>query len=146
MKPFGVSTVLVAALVAVGTVGAGDAAKKELERLQGTWKVLKLDKGGDPARADELQNWRTVITGDKFVMKTGKRDDEARLRLDPSKKPATIDLLNDKDKQHVVGIYKLEGDKLTLCFALDGKPQRPREFIAGRGSGNVLLILQREKK
>ena len=40
-----------------------------------------------------------------------------------------------KDRgERVLGIYKLEGDRLTICRAAPGKP-RPSEFKAEKGSG-----------
>jgi len=147
MKRLGISAVLAAALVGAGAPGGeGDAAKKALARLQGTWKILKFMKGGDLEPADEVQKMRVVIAGDKLTVRTGKKDDEARIALDPSKKPPTIDIHPPREKKPVRGIYKLEKDQLTICFTPDGKEQRPTEFTSTQKAGTSLLVLEREKK
>jgi len=47
------------------------------------------------------------------------------------------------DGDHVVpGIYKLEGDTLTICTDEDG---RPTEFTANAGSGRQLMVLKRKR-
>jgi len=49
-----------------------------------------------------------------------------------------------KRGEHVPGIYKLEGDVLTICTASPGQP-RPEQFKADKGSGRTLQTFQRER-
>ena len=145
----GTLAVVALGLVCTGALGGGDAAKKRQERLQGTWAVLKLVKAGQPAPADEVQKTRLVITGDKLTVKSdGKRDEVSRFTLDPSKKPATIDIRPEdgKDKSgSLPGIYKFEKGQLVLCFAQDGKA-RPTEFASTQETDTTLAVLERVKK
>lgn len=50
----------------------------------------------------------------------------------------------NEDVPNASGIYKLEGDKLTMCYRIDGK--RPENFESGPKSGNWLITLKRVKK
>ena len=59
--------------------------------------------------------------------------------------PDSVDLKPEKGSQDKVkAIYKLEGDKLTICFALDGK-DRPKEFATKDGSFTILMTWQKDK-
>jgi uncharacterized protein (TIGR03067 family) len=146
MKRFGVSAVLVIALVAAGTAGDGDAAKKELQRLQGTWKVLKMLMEGKPVPDEMIEKAQVVVSGHKATVKIGEKDETAFITVDPTKKPAAIDVRPEKEKGVIKGIYKLEKDRLTVCIA--GKPDapRPKEFTSTEESGTGLIVLERVKK
>ena len=63
----------------------------------------------------------------------GKSFAGTRIELDPSRDPRAIDVIPDggKDRgERVLGIYKLEDDRLTICMAAPGKP-RP-DGVQGR--------------
>jgi uncharacterized protein (TIGR03067 family) len=75
--------------------------------------------------------------------------------VDPSKKPATIDLVftDEKNKgEKVLGIYALENDELKICLNTKFRPSkkddpRPTEFATKSGGpGRLLFVLKREKK
>ena len=73
--------------------------------------------------------------------------DESTFRLDGSARPRAVDLRltggPDKGKS-VLGIYKLEGDRLTICAGIGDK--RPREFTTKAGDLQVIVVYQRQKK
>jgi uncharacterized protein (TIGR03067 family) len=142
----GTLAVVAFGLVCTGALGGGDAARKEQERLQGTWKVLKMVDSGRPGPADEVQKTRLVVAGDKLtVQMDGKPEELATFTLDPGKKPAAIDIRPAKGRELVKGIYKLEKDQLHICFAKDGK-DRPKEFASTQEARSSLVVLERVKK
>ena len=63
--------------------------------------------------------------------------------LDPDRPAKHIDFVDDKDVSEV-GIYKLDGDVLTMCFAAPGEP-RPMAFTTGEESKNWVIVLKRVK-
>jgi len=70
--------------------------------------------------------------------------------LDPGKQPKTIDMHGSRTladgtrkTQVLLGIYKLENDRLTLAYRQDGP--RPEKFESTRGSRVTLLVLERPK-
>jgi uncharacterized protein (TIGR03067 family) len=139
-------------LVAVGLLLAADDAKdevkKELARFEGTWKWVVLEAEKTKLSEEELKHPRLKIMGDKFTVTEESGTFSGTFKVDPSKKPKTIDVTvtdgQDKGKTYL-GIYELEGDTYKVCVDPEGK-NRPTEFAIKPGSGHVLEVLKREKK
>ncbi len=124
---------------------AADAPPKaELNKLAGHWQVTQQEHGGKKVPAKKLAALAVDVAGDRMTTREGDEvKEEARIvRLDSKEKPAAIDLKADKVVQ---GIWKLDGDVLTICVAEPGK-DRPREFAAKEGTGHTLLVLKKVKK
>jgi uncharacterized protein (TIGR03067 family) len=123
--------------------------KKDEDRLQGEWKVQSLENAGKKAEPKEFANWKLIVSGDKMKALDGKDVmDEYSFRLDPAAKPPAIDMTilagESKDKT-LVGIYRLEGDTLTVCVSEPGKRDRPKEFRTTEKESHLLLVFQRLK-
>jgi uncharacterized protein (TIGR03067 family) len=138
-------------IVAVGLLVAADdpkeEAKKELEKLKGTWQITAAEREGQ--KTDDLNKSKLVVTGDTFtVEENGKELFKGSVKLDPSKKPKTIDWMimdGDGKGKTALGIYTLDGDNLQLCWGQPGK-ERPSGFTAKAGTRDLLVVLKREKK
>lgn len=141
-----------AAIVAIGLVTciasaqpAGDAAAKELKLFQGKWMaVFAQGIDGQPLPDEALRTTSLTVEGDKFTLKTADSTVEGTFKIDPTKKPKTIDVFTaeSKDKPLVMGIYQIDGEVRRSCFALPdkGRPDRIR-----KESGYVVLEWKRAK-
>ena len=117
--------------VAVGMVilgGAGaddrDAAKKELDRLQGEWTLVSATRDGKDMPAERVKGYKNTVKDDKFTITSdGKTAEEGALKLDPSKKLKEIDMILAEGNKTALGIYELSGDTQKICTG--SADQRP---------------------
>jgi uncharacterized protein (TIGR03067 family) len=124
---------------------AGDAATRaDLKRLQGRWKPVLLERAGETVADSSLPGARFEVKGDALLFKAGDKTLlDVRVRLNPTKKPAEIDLVPVGGKgKPVLAIYRLEGKWLTLCWPL-GEDQRRPEAFGEKGRDVATLTLER---
>jgi uncharacterized protein (TIGR03067 family) len=102
------------------------------------WVGESAESRGEPLAADKVKQMRLEFEGAKLrVTHPGKPVQEGTFKLDPDASPKEIDAIRNDD-QVSRGIYKLDGDTLTVCMG-DVSPNRPREFRTGPDTGPVLL-------
>jgi uncharacterized protein (TIGR03067 family) len=138
--------VLFAALAIPAAAGAQDDAAKAAKKLEGTYEALEILIDGKPS--DKAKDVASVVIKDGTItVKTGKKDEPATFTVDPSKKPAHIDLMGGSDRK-IEGIYEAKesakGLELTIAFPRGGKGERPKDF-KGEGMNEMVLKLLRKK-
>jgi uncharacterized protein (TIGR03067 family) len=116
-------------------------------QLNGTWVLVRGEQDGKPLPEDAIQGIKMVIDGDKYTLIVGGERMVSTLHLDPTKKPKSIDAKATggpyKDKT-LLGIYRIEGDEFTVCFAAPGK-ERPKDFTTKSGTGTFVHVWKRHK-
>lgn len=119
----------------------------ELRRHQGTWRVVSFVHDGQEADPEVMASIRRTVEGARVIWsRDGKRFSATGLELDPGATPPALDLIPEggpRRGERVLGIYRLEGDRLTICVADPGTP-RPDTFSAATGGRRTLMILERE--
>jgi uncharacterized protein (TIGR03067 family) len=133
---------LVISISFVAAANAQDDAKKDLDKLQGTWKAEKMIFMGEDAPADVVGKFTLTCKGSEFIP-SDNASDVATIKLDTTAKPKAIDL-TEKNKKVSLGIYELDGDTLKLCFAEPGT-DRPKAFESAKGSKVFYIVMKREK-
>jgi uncharacterized protein (TIGR03067 family) len=142
MKPI-VLTFLAFGLLVAGDEPKSKDAKKEAEKLRGTWTFSKMERDGRDL-TDQFGGVEVVFEAEKF----SSPGIEAAFTLDPSKSPKAMDISYKEGPaagQTIKAIYKLEGETLTICRALAKADDRPKEFAAPAGSGRFLFQFKRNK-
>jgi uncharacterized protein (TIGR03067 family) len=118
--------------------------KAELARLKGDWVVVSLERDGK-ADASMVGAIRTQSEQEyTLTPKTGAKVSGTK-SINPTAKLKTFDMKPTSGKykdKTLLGIYQLDGDKLTMCFAEPGQ-ERPTEFASK--AGLVLVVHERKK-
>lgn len=119
--------------------------KKDLDLLQGSWRVTALEMDGQKTPADMLADARVEVKGNRFQSTGMGAVYEGTLELDAAKKPAHLDMKFEAgpEKGNINrGIYEVKGDTWKLCLATRGDA-RPSKFAATPGTGIVVETLVR---
>jgi len=141
------ASVLILALV-VAAPAKKDSDAKEAS-IVGEWAGEKAVAGGQEKPVPEGGITFTFAADGKLTVKEGPREkpDTGSYKLDPKKDPSEIDIIPPLEKKDppIAGIYKLDGDTLTLCFS-KGKGGRPTKFESPEGSDTIVMTLKRVKR
>lgn len=113
---------------------------------EGEWKLVELIHGGMPGQMEYLGATVTIKDGN-FSVASARRTEAFTFTFDAKAAPATLDLVSgEKGVGTVVpAIYKLDGEKLTICF-VHGGGERPTKFESPANGNTALLVLERVKK
>ena len=124
---------------------AAKDTKKDPDTLVGEWAAESLVKGGKPAKVHEGTGL-TFGPGGKVLLSERGKDVEATYTSDAKKAPPHLDIVvpGGGAGPTLTGIYKRDGDTLTLAFGPDG--ERPAKFESADGSKVMLMVLKRKKK
>ena len=127
--------------------------------IEGNWVVISQTESGksvsgaeSPRRCEFQDHWFRVVElfPNEKIVKVQHLG--GLYTMDASKQPKTITIYKHKLQsdehanyrdQELLGIYKFDGDRLTIAYR-QGEP-RPEKFESPPGSGVTLLVLERPK-
>lgn len=142
-----VGIVLLAALYTAANEPQPEAVTKELKLLQGTWRAVAGEEGGEKAPGKEVARLTMIFDGDKFSASVGILPImSGTIQLDPTKSPKTMNLLIKKGRSQgrvAEAIYEFDGKELKICLGELGG-DRPTEFKSD--NGRHLMAYKREKR
>jgi uncharacterized protein (TIGR03067 family) len=129
-----------------------DAAAKALQQFQGTWTLEAVEANGMKLDAQAMKNAGQeiilIVREARFTLKLKRGDMEGTLTLDATRQPRAYNAKGTDPEgmtHEVVGIYKIDGDTLTVCAVAAGK-ERPTEFKADAGSEAVIQVFKKNKQ
>ena len=126
--------------------------KEEPPTPEGEWEVQSVtSNGGQSAVAPGLR-YTFTADGKWLIHRNGKETSPGLARgftTNPKANPPSVDLFTNTaaaNGSRLIGIFKIDGDTLTICGTRTKGAERPTKFEAPSGSGNVLYVLKRAKK
>jgi len=137
-------------LMTGGVVAADelDAGAEDTKALQGLWHAVELQANGQVAPAEATKAFQVEFKGERIVFNPATEACKHTFAVNPSAKPKAMDLMAGdgpkKGPKLPCAIYKLEGDKLTICLDKEGTAgSRPTEFRTAAGDGFAMIVLER---
>jgi uncharacterized protein (TIGR03067 family) len=120
--------------------------KTDQELIKGTWRIVGLESGGKTQSEKGISGNTFEFSKVKGVdtvvlMERAYPPVEFAYSLDPTKSPKEINLATKGNR--ALGIYKLEGDDLTICLSLGGS--RPADFATRAGGDTETFTLKRNR-
>ncbi len=121
-------------------------AKQDLQKLEGTWKLVASERQGK--KQDDPSKTEWIIKGNQLtVTVSGAKMHVGTIALDPAKNPKELTVTYTdgvwKGFSHPA-LYILNGDQLKVCRFGAPNAARPKEF-AGKGV-NQIDYFERQKK
>lgn len=139
---------LLSLALALGFISLAGAEDKK-DPSAGKWVVESVIRDG---KAIDAYKGGTRINGGGKYSFTPPADSKippstGSYTIDLSKTPNTFDAVakgGTFDGKTLLGIFKVDGDTLTMAFAEPGK-ERPTKFESAAGSGVVLAVYKKAK-
>ncbi len=128
------------------------AVERDRSKIAGEWTISELVIDGNPVSAEDRSKLRVKneIDGTWTLISEGRSIGGGTSTLIPGEQPKQIDFKltrGDGAGREFVGIYKLDGDRRTLCFAAR-QPEadqqgRPQSFTSQAGQQHILVRFER---
>ena len=127
----------------VGTASFG-ADSVNPNAIEGVWACSDATNGGQKIPDEKASQLRLTLTTDRFKTQLGEQVlFESTYTLDTTKSPVEIEMIGtegDLKGKPALGIIKLNGGILTLCYVLPGGGERPKTFESQPGSKTTLTV------
>ncbi|GAC1473816.1 MAG: hypothetical protein NVSMB9_23110 [Isosphaeraceae bacterium] len=135
-------------LIGVADFAAASDCGSNIPLINGVWATTSVTIDGHRV-PDDPTDGPSLLAFDKesYVQRVGSRIvDEGTYKVDAGKSYRTIDLhlkTGPEAGKRQLGIYRIEGETLTLCLASPGEEKRPRDFEEKGGMIHVIIVSRR---
>jgi uncharacterized protein (TIGR03067 family) len=136
-------------------LGLGAPALKDKEKpptIVGEWEVESITTNGRQSAVGGGLRYTFTVDGKWLIHRDGIESSPTINRgftADAKPNPPTVDLTTSRPggpESRLIGIYKVDGDTLTICGTRAKGADRPTRFEAPTGSGITIYVLKRSKK
>jgi uncharacterized protein (TIGR03067 family) len=136
-------------VVAFGLIAAQEPKKDDSESLKGNWTAVSMKQNKQSLPEDFVKTFRLSMDGKNYTNTAGQEVmEEGGYTVDASKMPKTIDFDIKKGPdagRKQLGLYKLEGDKLTIVVSPSDSTERPKSLEADDSNDAIVVVLERVK-
>jgi len=108
----------------------GDGPTKAASALDGKWQAVEAELAGKKFPPRATASIQLTLDGENYLVTTDEGEDRGTTRVMPDAKPMAMDItgtIGPNKGKTFLAIYKLDGDKLVVCYDLGGKA-RPKQF------------------
>jgi uncharacterized protein (TIGR03067 family) len=137
-------------LAVAGFIAAAEPRTDDTKALKGNWQAVSIKAGGDDAPPDEVRKFTFSFTETTYTNTIdGQVVEEGGYTIDASTTPKTIDLDIKKgpdDGKKQLGVYRLDGDRLTIVAAQAGSTERPKSLKPKDAADAMTFVLDRVKR
>jgi uncharacterized protein (TIGR03067 family) len=116
------------------------------EKIRGEWQMIGSVINGETQDPNTHRATVYTFSPDRLVTRSMKQPDGVifGVIIDEARKPAHIDFLagNNEPKTRYPGIFKIDGDLLTLCFTRSVTGQRPADFTSPADPQQMIALFQ----
>jgi uncharacterized protein (TIGR03067 family) len=126
-------------VVAAFAVAPAGVIAAEQPGVEGTWKIVSVEFGGFPVPGMEGGEL-AMAAGKKVLSLPGGKVEKGTYKV----AAAEIDSTTEGKEGTEKGIFAIEGDRLTICLAMQGGP-RPEKFDTALGTDRVLIHFRRSE-
>lgn len=127
-------------------VAPAPVAVSDADLLVGTWKITYLEEDGEQAPQFIIDSVTFIFSKEKVVLDGGDRKLDIQYKIDTTTDPKQMDFTITEEPAPILGIYKIDGDKLEMCFEANAGRDigRPTKFEAPEGSQHLIFKLERK--
>lgn len=139
----------IAGLLLISLCSLGATAyppENPIAHQQGSWQVVSFTRNETVTPKVITDSIVRIVEKDHVIWKReGKAFAGTKVEWDTTKTPMWIDVLPDggpSKGEKIPGIYKVDGNLLTICMADKGKA-RPTQFASPKGSDHTLMVFRK---
>jgi hypothetical protein len=124
-------------------------AKKELKKLEGKWRLLRIGDGDKESDFKDKEAY-FVFKGTEITMTSGNKTESLHVAaLDPTTDPKCIDLLEKrqgKPDRTLEGVYGIDGDTLRIAHSLPNEGRNRPTSVEKPAGRAMIWTLKRVKE
>ncbi len=103
-----------------------EEARTDLDKLQGTWRVVSSQVGDEKALEDEFKKRKVTVKGSTLIYEYGNEQKEKRegtIKVDAKTKAFDWTWISPEPGPTMLAIYQLKGEELRIGFGNDNPVQ-----------------------